>query len=493
MNNTRGSKVLTNSIVYSIGGLITKGFAFFLLPLYTAYLTPADYGITSIVTTFLSISGFIVSFSLFASVLRFYVDYKDTPESLRVFYGTTFIFITVAGLFFWILLYLLRDVLSYYIFAGIDFYPIVCVCLISMVFNCTHTFFETILRSQQKAMKATILSVAYFLLNAGFTILLVVFFDMGALGVVLATLIAGFSYTIYMLLDMIFHGTIAFRFDGSILKESLKYSIPIIPHNISPHLALLVEKVLISGRCSLAVLGIYSVAAQFGSLADTVQIYVNQAYGPWLFEKIKENKGPSQEIRNISKLLAAVIGGIFLIISIFAHDYIILFIDPQYVDAWMYVPLIVIVYTIKTTYYFYVNILFYYKKAARILFLATLAGSLSSVCLAFCLIPQIGANGAIVADGIAMIIQVALVIYISKKFDDIGLKLRDFISNIIMVSSFVFIGLLPSFLYFGHEFNLANMAYKILITILYCIVVFYQYRKKIQAIVYQVKNKLIKQ
>jgi O-antigen/teichoic acid export membrane protein len=72
------SKVLSNSIIYTLGGIITKCFAFFLLPLYTAYLTPEDYGITSIVTTFLNISSFVVSFSLYAAVLRLYVDYNNT-------------------------------------------------------------------------------------------------------------------------------------------------------------------------------------------------------------------------------------------------------------------------------------------------------------------------------------------------------------------------------------------------------------------------------
>lgn len=474
------TKVLSNSVIYTLGGVITKCFAFFLLPLYTAYLTPEDYGITSIVTTFLNISSFVVSFSLFASVLRFYVDYKESARKLSLFYGTVYIFILICSVIFFLLLYVSKKLLTDLIFIGIDFYPIVLVCLVAMIFNCTHTFFDTILRSQQNAKKATILSVIYFFLNAGFSILFVVPMHLGALGIVLAILLAGLIYTIYMTIEMVCKKLITFKLDYQILKSALKYSIPIIPHNLSPHIAMMVSKVLISSRCSPALLGIYSVATQFGSLADTVQIYVNQAYGPWLFERLNDHEENRKEIRSISKLLSTLIGGVFILITLFAHDYIVLLVDHKYVSAWHYVPAVILVFAIKTTYYFYVNVLFYYKKAARILFIATFTGSLVCVILAFLLIPSIGLYGAILADGLAMMVQVAIVYKISMKYDDIGLKMHDFINNILIVSIFFIVGLLPSFLFYNDVFSLYNLIFKIVVSVIYAGTVLMYYKNKIK-------------
>ncbi len=476
------SKVLSNSIIYTLGGVITKCFAFFLLPLYTAYLTPEDYGITSIVATFLNISSFVVSFSLFAAVLRLYVDYKDDASKLRLFYGTLFIFILICSVVFFLLLYVSKKLLTDFVFIGIDFYPIVLVCLVAMIFNCTHTFFDTILRSQQKAKKATVLSILYFFLNAGFSVLFVVPLQLGALGIVLAILLAGMIYTIYMTIEMAYKKLITFRFDYQILKSSLKYSIPIIPHNLSPHIAMMVSKVLISSRCSPALLGIYTVATQFGSLADTVQIYVNQAYGPWLFEKLNDHEDSRYEIRSVSKLLAKLIGGVFILITFFAHDYIVLLVDHKYVSAWLYVPAVIMVFAVKTTYYFYVNVLFYYKKAARVLFIATLTGSLACVILAFLLIPPIGLYGAILADGLAMVIQVAIIFKISLKYDDVGLKIHDFINNILVVSLFFIIGLLPSFFFYNDVFSIYNLLYKIVVSAIYLGIVLMCYKSKIKEV-----------
>lgn len=472
-------KVISNSIIYTIGGLVTKCFAFFLLPLYTTYLSPADYGLSSIITTFLCITSFLVSFSTYSSVLRFYVEYKDNKKILKKFYGTIFLFILCSGIIIGGILFIFQRQLVDYVFAGVDFFPIVFVSLISMIFNCTHTFFETILRSQQKATKATCLSVLYFIINATLTIIFVVYYGLGAYGVVLAMLIAGLVYTLYMLFEMIFTKTIDLCFHLDLLRDALKYSIPIIPHNISPHIALMVQKVLISNYCNLSVLGVYSVAAQFGSLADTVQIYVNQAYGPWLFEKLSLKSINRKEMDYVTSLLAKIIGGLFLMIALYSQDYIFLFIDDKYVSAWRYIPFIICVFLIKTIYYFYVNILFYHKNAARILFIATLTSSLFSIILAFLLIPNMGIIGAVVADCVSMIVQIVLVITISSRYEDIGLNLRVLILNILIVSIFIFIGYLPSLLHFGNVFNICNVILKTFVVVVYFLIVIIEYKQRI--------------
>ena len=80
-----GKKVILNSVIYSVSGLFLKCFSFFLLPLYTAYLTTEDYGITSVATSFIGTMSYVVSFSLYSAIKRFYVDLKDKPDTLKRF------------------------------------------------------------------------------------------------------------------------------------------------------------------------------------------------------------------------------------------------------------------------------------------------------------------------------------------------------------------------------------------------------------------------
>lgn len=480
MKNTSKGKVLSNSVIYSISGIMLKCFSFFLLPLYTAYLTTDDYGVINIANSFLATFGFIVAFSLYSAIARFYVDLKDTPEKLKRFYGSVVSFVGISSCFFFLLFTLTRQLLSKYVFSGVDYYPVILVCLLSLIFNCQHTIYDNVLRSQQKAIKCSVLVFAMFFIQIALNVFFVVFKGMGATGVLLATLIANVLYTAYFISDMIIHKEIIFCIDFPLLKDALKYSVPIMPHNLSTYIATLISNVLIGNTASLGSLGVYSVAAQFGGITDTVQNYVNTAYAPWLYEVLHEKKeGYKSTIRDVASLLSSVIGLMLICVSLFAQDFILLFLRQSYHYAWRYVPLIVAVFTVKLSYYFYINILFYYKKASRILFVSTLSSSLINILLSSFLIPAFHAYGSILADFIAMIIRVVIVVIISRSFDDIGLRIRDFILKTILILTFSFGGLLLSYFVYKDQFSIYNLLFKIFICMVYCAIMLLPYKKKI--------------
>lgn len=468
MSNTSAKKVVKNSIIYTISGMLTKCFSFFLLPLYTAYLTTEDYGITSLSGSFVATMSFVVAFSLFSAVLRFYIDLKDDPGKLKRFYGTVVVFTLLSATVWGLLLTLLRVPVSKHLFSGVDYYPIIFLSLASLVFNVQHTIYINILKSQQRALHASVLSLTFFLVTVGLNILFVVGFQMGAVGVLIAGLLSDMLFFMIFLIDMLRTKSIQFCFDWSLLKAALAYSIPIMPHNLSTQISMLVSKILIGGTASLASLGLYSVASQFGNIADTIQGYVDSAYGPWLYERLHAKESEyKNSIRATSKMLGAVIGLFFLGISLFAQDYIVLFLDAEYSNAWKYVPLIVAVFAIKTIYYFYVEVLFYYKKASRLLFMATLSSSLVNIVLSYFLIPAWGVVGSICADAVSMVLRVGIIVAISKSYEDVGLRVWDFVKNFLIITVFISVGLIPAYLYYPSSFSWLNFGYKILITLAY--------------------------
>ena len=488
---TSGKNIFVNSVIYTISGLLMKCFNFFLLPLYTAYLTTDDYGITAIAGSFSGTMGFIVSFSLYAVSSRFYVDYKDDKEKLKRFYGTIITFIFLSGVTFAIVLIACKDLLSKYIFSGIDFYPIILVCTISLIFGCLHSMYDSILRGRQNAMKCSILSISSFFMNLGFNILFVVVMRKGALGTLLAGLIVNVAYTAYFIIDMVIHKEIKFGIDWSILKPSLKYSIPLIPHNLSAQISVLISQVFIGNAASLAMVGIYNVAAHFGQMADTVQGYVNMAYTPWLFEKLHDKvDGYKKTLKHTAGMLTVIIGLFQICLALFSQDCILLFLNESYAESWNFVPFIVGVYAIKTIYIFYISILFYYKKASKFIFVATLSSSIVNILLSAWWIPIWGVYGSVIADAVAMLIRVAIVVFISKQFEDIGLKVRDFVYSTVLLCLFIALGIFPSYFIFDNEFSLINLAYKFGIVVLYAIVVGFPYRKSLWNFAKKIGGKL---
>lgn len=489
-NLSSGKKVISNSIIYTVSGLLQKCFSFFLIPLYTAFLSTEDYGITNLANNFLTTMSFVVSFSIFSAVMRFYVDLKADKERLKRFYGTVVLFTYGSSIVFFIICTCFRNTVSRLLFSGIDFYPVIIVSLISLVFLCQQTIYDNILRSQQRALKASVLSFLYFIITITLNIIFVVVLKLGAIGIIGAMAISNIIYTIYFHIDTIKNKEIYFCFDCQLLKEALKYSIPIMPHNLSTNIASFISSILIGNTVNLASLGVYSIAIQFGSIADTVQGYVNAAYAPWLYERLHEkNDGYKEHIRKIVNMLCAAIGVFLILIALMSYDYILLFVNEKYDYAWNYVPLIVEVYVIKIMYYFYVNVLFYFKKASRLLFTATLSSSILNLVASAILIPLLSVYGSILADGIAMIIRVAIVVFISKKFEDVGLRVKDFIKHMMIISIFIIVGLAPSYLYYDTSYSLVNLCYRAIVALIYISIQLIVYKSEIKQIVTTVRRR----
>ena len=64
-------KIFKKSSIYVFGDVLTKGVGFFLIPLYTAYLSPEDYGIISLSTIIASIFTIISTGGLRSAILKF--------------------------------------------------------------------------------------------------------------------------------------------------------------------------------------------------------------------------------------------------------------------------------------------------------------------------------------------------------------------------------------------------------------------------------------
>lgn len=94
------------------------------------------------------------------------------------------------------------------------------------------------------------------------------------------------------------------------------------------------------------------------------------------------------------------------------------------------------------------------------------------------------------ADAFAMLLRVAVIVIISKQYEDVGIKLRDFIIQDILIIVFVVVGLLPSLLIYGDNFSFINFAYKCGIVIVYCIICIIMNRNMVRKFTNLIKDRL---
>ncbi|HFR3412327.1 TPA: hypothetical protein ACHU7H_001691, partial [Streptococcus suis] len=119
-----------------------------------------------------------------------------------------------------------------------------------------------------------------------------------------------------------------------------------------------------------------------------------------------------------------------------------------------------------------------------------LSSSLVNVVISYYLIGILGITGSILADFISMLIRVGIVIAISKRFEDIGLKLSKLVYIIMVVVVFMGIGLYFTYLNYPFTFSYIEFGYRVVVMFTYLAFVLYKFRAEFKQFLNQRKNLL---
>lgn len=474
--------VLINSGIYSITSILQKAIGFILLPLYTLYLTPEDYGIVGVVNSLTQVLTLLFTFSLNSAVQRYFYRYRENWPQLQSFYGTIMLFIMGNSLFLGGLIILFKDILVEPFVDGIAFFPYIFMGIITVIVNPIYNIYQTLLQTMEQAKAYAINSLLNFAMMVACNILFIVVFQWGATGQLLSYLIPGFTFGLYALISLYQRGIIRFNFQWNYLKEALSYSIPLLPHLMSTQIADFVSRLFLNNQVSTASAGLYTTASQFMLIIDTMQYSVNSAYVPWFYSLMDLGDQHKKKAIQFADVLSRIYLIISLGMSLFIKEVIQIFIADGYLLAWTLVPIILVAYQIRSVYLFYVNTLFYNTKATRYIFIATLSGSLLSVLLTATLTQYLG----LLTPAIVLLIQwtvIAIIIYVlSRKIEPVNFKIKNmllYIAILVLVSG---VGLFYDIAHPTGPLIWQNLLYKIVLYLVTTIVLVYREIPTIKAL-----------
>lgn len=481
--------VIKNSFFYTIGNLLLKAFSFFLIPLYTSYLSPEQYGILNLANSFSSVLTMVFMMGLQYSVIRFFADYKEDRGLVAKMFGTVICFILALGVLISAVLILLRNYWIIYVFEDVCFFPVVLLAILISVVHGLYTVYQDILKGMQDAKRSILLTYFFFFLMLGSNIYTVVVLKMGASGILYSTLMVNAIMLVLMFIDLYKRCLFVFTIDKFILKELLKYSLPLVPHTMAYTISNYATRLVISNKMSLSMLGVYSLASQFGNLGDVILNSIQSAFQPWMFNRMNDTDGrKSDDIAKTSYMLMWVYGLFFILIGVFSQEAIILMASESYIEAWIYVPFIVMSIAIKSPMYFYNNFLYYDKTKTKYIFYISASMSLVCILLTWLFVPIGGIYGAIGASIFAMILRIIATVMVVRNTANEYYSLAKLEILSIVPLIFMWLALLPSLLHRDSVLSLLSFIYKIIVIIIYMLLVIYLYKKEIKQYYFSVKS-----
>lgn len=389
------SKVLQNTGIYGIINLLQKGINFLLVPVLTSYLTTYDYGVVAVVT---AINAFLNVFYLLAlngSLNRFYYEYKDDKSKVRELFGTIVTFVFIFSLFLSIVIFLGRNILLVPFLDNIEFYPYMLLGMISVLFNPIFTIFQNTLQARQEGKRYGRNNLAFFITNISLLLIAVILLRLGARGVLGALAITNgifFLFTIYH-----FSKELKFGINAGILKESLRYSLPLVPHSVSGVATSIIDRLFVNNLLSTSLAGVYNLGSTFGGIVFILASAMNQAFVPWFNERIKASQ--MELIPKPAKWVIYFLSIIALGVSFFGKEVIQLVTPEAYHLAWKVIPFIAFGFVYHGIYYFFSMPLFYdiSGKGSRTLPLFTISAAVLNILLNLALIDIFGLIGAAIS------------------------------------------------------------------------------------------------
>jgi len=426
-----------SSVIYTITTILQNGVAFFLLPLYTRYLTPNDYGILAVVS---SINGFLTIFlmlSLHGAMTRFYFDYRFEPEKLKAFWGTILTFILIFSMGAGGLLILFGQILFKPIIGEIPFWPFVALGIGVVMFQPFFTIYLSLLQTREEAGKYAIFSFSQFMINLALVITLVVFIGWGAEGPLAASLMTAvlfFGISIYGLRE-----DIRFGLNRVYLKEALRYSLPLVPHSLASQISNATGKLFLNYLVNTGSAGLYNVGFMFGSIVGVVSDGINKAYVPVSMGILSTNKQEELDhLKNIVLFLVVMYCLLGTLISLFSKEAIFILTTEAFYKSYVIAPFLAFYFVLGGIYYVLVNILFFVKRATKFVAIGTGIGAVSNILLSWLLIPRYGLVGAAAATMFAQVIGTVFIGFIGRAFEIIHWDYRRFISIFILSAIFSF-------------------------------------------------------
>jgi len=413
-----------NTIIYGIPDIVAKAVGFFMIPIYTRFLTPEDYGVMAMLLLFTGFVTLILPLSINTAFMRYYFEGKTEKEKNTV-YSTALLFITVLALIGVSILMIFSKQASFLLFGSIQYSFHVKLMLAACLFQMIQIIPSQLFIARQNSTIYASTQIISFIIHISLNVYLIAFLNLGLLGFLYSNLITAVLIGTFVFLLTIFQtGT---KFSSYWLKPMFCYGAPLMATSIFSYLYLQMDRFLLQKFSLLSELGLYALALQFGNVLTYIIWPLSVSIGPFVLLNYKKEKSKEMFSRLFTYSFLLVLG-FALALSIFIVNIFLIAVGKEFLTAYKLVPTLSLAFLINSCSFLAIGIGLEKKtKYALYVSIITLIVALVANLL---LIPKLGAAGAAISKVIIFAISIFLLYKISQKlyyihyeFKRIGLAL----------------------------------------------------------------------
>ena len=404
-------KLASQTAVYGLSSVIGRFLNYLLVPLYTRYFLPSEYGVVTEMYAYVAFLVIVLTYGFETAFFRF----SKKENDVKVVYSTALISLLISSTLFVLLVFLSSDSISNLMGYGIEAKYIEWFAIIVALDAISSISFAS-LREKNKALRFASIRLLNIFVNIGFNLYFIVYKEFGIEYIFISNLISSIVNILLLIPEMV---KSVWVFDNKLWNKMRVYATPLLIAGLAGITNETIDRILLkhllpNPELSATELGLYGA---FYKLSILMTLFIQTfrfAAEPFFFAQAN-SKNSKTVYADVMKYFTIIMSVIFLGVTIL-YDIIKGFLGSEYHDerGFLVVSILLLANLFLGIYY---NLSIWYKLTEKTIYGAYLSffGAIITLILNFILIPKIGFVGSAWATLICYFSMTVASYYIGRK------------------------------------------------------------------------------
>ena len=424
---SRTKKLLSNTVIFGVGQFASKLMVYFLMPLYTAYLSASESSVADFIQQTGNLLMPIAAIGIYDGLLRFAMD---AGERRREYFSNSMAVLCAGSLIFIVLSPVIRIIdASGTLFGGL--WWLVPLFVLTANMQIAVSYYVRSLGYTKIYAAQGIINTA---LTVLFNLLFLVVLDMNIAGFVLAVVFSNLIVTFILIIWLrLWRDMDVKLIKKETVREMLKYSIPLIPTTLLWTLTSLTDRFLVRIYCSEEMNGLFVYAYKIPTVLTLVTTIFIEA---WQLSAVNDADDSDRGgffttvFRNYMGLIFMAASALIAFSKIFAA----VLLNESYFGAWEYMPTLIVA-TVFSAFSTFTATVYMVKKKSVISFVTALTGASVNILLSWIFVGFMGVQGVALATIISYAVLFAYRLLTAKKYIDFSINLANLAINTLLISA----------------------------------------------------------